>query len=175
MGTFKINCNKCGNMLEVSYASKFVACSRCNSLLEIIKTETSYFTIEKEGNTDYKVTNPKEQSQEKYNSQIYAEIEMLDREWNNNLPNFMVKGTLPDTGGMLTSFMGIFVIIFGVIWTIIASSDFPPFVLFGIVFVIAGIWNLVNHNNRRTKFLEEKNNYERRRNELQLKINDRTK
>lgn len=162
-----INCNNCGNLLEVNQITKYVTCNNCRSLLEIVKTETSYFTIEKEG-----PSYAKEQNEGQNNSQIYAEIEMLDREWNNNLPNFMVNGTLPDTNGTLTSFMEIFVIIFGIIWTILAGLMFPPFILVGMVFVIAGIWRLVNHNNRRAKFLDAKNKYVKRRNELQLKIKE---
>lgn len=165
-----ISCNNCGNLLEVNHIVNYVTCNNCNTLLEIIKTETSYFTIEKEGTTNNKSRNATEQNKEKNTSQLYAEIEMLDREWNNNLPNFMVKGTLPDTEGTLTSFMGIFAIIFGIIWTIAAGSMFPPFIIFGIVFVITGIWNLVNHSNRRVTFLDAKKEYEKRRNELQLKI-----
>lgn len=170
MNTLSINCNHCGNSLEVSQSSKYVTCNNCRTLLEIVKTETSCFTIEKEGNSNATPRKSKEQNQEKLNDQIYLEIEMIDREWSNNLPNFMVQGTLPDTDKTLTSFMGVIVIIFGVIWTIGAGSMFPPFILFGIVFIIIGIWNLVNHTNRRTKFLAAKNNYEKKRNELLMRI-----
>jgi len=162
-----INCNNCGNLLEVTQITKYVTCNNCSSLLEIVKTETSYFTIEKEG-----PSYAKEQNEGQNNSQIYAEIEMLDREWNNNLPNFMVNGTLADTNGTLTSFMEIFVIIFGIICTILTGLMFPPFILVGMVIVIAGIWSLKNHNNRRAKFLDAKNKYEKRRHELQLKIKE---
>ena len=104
------------------------------------------------------------------NEQIYDEIEMLDRGWNNEMPNYMVKGTLPTTNGVLTSFMGLLVIIFGIAWTIAASSMSPTFALFGIIFVIGGIWSLINHNNRRGKFLDAKDRYERKRAGLQRRL-----
>jgi len=170
MKPLNVSCNNCGNLLEVNHIAKYVTCNNCSSLLEIVKTETSHFTIEKEGKTNEKTSNSKEQNERNNNAQIYAEIEMLDREWNNNLPNFMVRGTLPDTDGFLVSFGGIIAIVFGIIWTIGAVSMFPEFIIAGIVFVIAGIWSLVNHLNRRAKFLAAKKEYEKRRNELQLKI-----
>ena len=101
MNSLKTNCNACGNLLEINQFSNYVTCYNCNSLLEIVKTETSYFTIEKEVHTNQKSRKEKKRGQEKSNSHIYTEIEMLDREWNNSLPNFMVKGTLPDTNGLL--------------------------------------------------------------------------
>ena len=85
----------------------------------------------------------------------------------------MVKGTLPDTDGGLKSFMGMFGIIFGVFFTLIAVLISPLFVIFGIVFVTVGIWNFNNEASRRKKFLTAKSEYEQRRTALQTKLKQR--
>ncbi|MFZ1789529.1 MAG: hypothetical protein WAT92_14515 [Saprospiraceae bacterium] len=170
MKALNINCNHCGNLLEVNQNSKYVTCNNCGTLLEIVKNETSYFSIEKEGETSHQMTNQVEQNQEKFNAQIYTEIEMLDRKWNNLLPNFMVRGTLPDTEGHLPTILGIFGIVIGIAFVIGSGPLILPGIIFGALFVIGGSWNILNHLNRRAHFLNTKKSYERRRNELLLKI-----
>lgn len=106
---------------------------------------------------------------------IYAEIEMLDNEWKNKLPNFMVNGTLPDTDGQLSIMMGVIVTVTSLILMIGALSSVGPIAL--VVFVFAGFafWNTSNHSRRRKRFLEEKNNYELRRKELEMRLKEDVK
>lgn len=92
----KVSCNKCGNLLGIKDSTKYVTCGSCNAALEVVTTENSYSTIERKAHTSSKSFNQKREQSTTSDTQVYAEIEMLDRAWNNNLPNFMVKGTLPD-------------------------------------------------------------------------------
>ena len=104
----------------------------------------------------------------KQQEKIYLEIEMLDREWSNRLPNFMVKGTLPNADGALTSTMLIFVIATSGILMLGAAVALGPIAfLAGLPFLFFSFWSLRNHNNRRNKYLEEKNRYEEERRKLE--------
>ena len=50
------------------------------------------------------------------------------------------RGRAPSfTAGII----GIITVLFGLIWTFLVGSIFPPMALFGILFIIIGIWNTV--------------------------------
>lgn len=91
----KVSCNNCGYLLEIIDSTKFVTCNSCKSLLEIVNTENSIFTKER---NDSSISLKQSFIPDKSNAQIYAEIDMLDRKWNNELPNYMTEGSLPYTG-----------------------------------------------------------------------------
>lgn len=173
MNTINVNCNHCGTLLEADHSTKFVTCNACKSLLEIIKSTTSTYTIVKNENTNLLIGNDTDLNDEKTNAQIYAEIAMLDRQWNNELPNYMVNGSLPDGNWGLGYFMAIIFILFGlVIFLMALNSGMDSFlpILIGPIFIIGVVWAMADSLINRRKFREAKKSYEAARNELQLKL-----
>lgn len=162
-----VNCNNCGASLQIEAEILFTTCRNCQKPLEIVRTYNSVYTKTVKNRTwekPLKMENVALKTIDK--TDIYKQIELLDREWQNQLPTFMTKGTLPDEGSGLERFMGIFVIVFGIIWTIGAGSMFPPFAIFGVIFIIVGIWNFIDQNKKVEDYKFAKNSYEQKRAEL---------
>ena len=174
MENLLVNCNNCGSSLQIEDEILFTTCRNCKSSLEIVRTYNSVYTKIIENKREKK---PLEISKIAIKTtdidkiDFYKQIELLDNEWQNRLPTFMTKGTLPDENSGLAKFGGIFVIVFGIIWTIGAASISGFFAIFGIFFVIFGIWNLINQNNKTEKYKFAKNNYEQKRVELLRLLN----
>lgn len=166
-----VNCNNCGSSLQIEAEILFTTCRNCQKPLEIVRTYNSVYTKVIENRTWEKplqVTKVAVKTKEMDKQDIYRQIELLDNEWQNKLPTFMTKGTLPDEIG---KFIGILGIGFGIVWTIIAGSTFPPLAFFGVIFIIAGIWNFINQHNKTDKYQFAKSNYERKRAELMELLN----
>ena len=169
-----VNCNNCGSSLQIEAEILFTTCRNCQKPLEIVRTYNSVYTkvvANKTWEKPLEVAKVAVKTKEIDKTDIYKQIELLDNEWQNKLPTFMTKGTLPDEGGGLERFMGIFVIVFGIIWTIGAGSMFGPFAIFGVFFVIFGIWNFINQHKKTDKYEFAKSSYERRRAELMEMLN----
>jgi hypothetical protein len=163
-----IICNSCGTNIEIEDTIRFVICNSCSKSLEIIKTNSSIFTKVVQQQT--KKTNTKTITTSGVS--IQEKIELLDNEWKNTLPNYMVQGQLPSADGHLTTFGMIFMILFGIGWiiTTIRIGAPIPLSLCGVVFVFIGIWQLINHLNRTEEFNTKKGEYEKKRSQLMAKI-----
>ena len=102
--------------------------------------------------------------QETNNTEIYSQIEMLDREWSNKMPDYMVNGTLPTTDGNLTSFMawmGILVVAFLSCFGFVAKLSAPIFI--GLFVIFMSRWSLKTHKTRIRDYTAAKKTYEEKR------------
>lgn len=124
--------------------------------------------------------------------EIRQEIADLDRKWMIDRENYMISGRygsryVPTTWGSL--FGGMSVSIFGLFWTIIASSIFntrggmaghfrghgvTPFAIFfpllGVIFTIGGIALAIHKYSKAVAFQQAEATYQARRAELERKI-----
>lgn len=175
----KIACNSCGAPLEVATTTQFATCRHCGTQLSIERTDTATFTAVLE-----KLTTKTDELSEKINTlSEHNELAALDREWNLERQKYMITGkhgrvSIPSEVGAVGG--GIFVTLFGCFWTVMAFSitpsapSFGPFAiakfvfpLFGIVFVIAGIFSsLVAHQKARS-YKRGELRYQSRRSALQ--------
>lgn len=134
MRVLDLNCNQCGAPLDVPRKVRFVTCSFCNTRLQIQHEGAAVFTEAlAEINEDLE--------QIKRNTALMR----LDQEWAASRENYVVRNKhgvsrIPTASG---SRMGmIVVIVFGGLWTLLASSLGAPgfFPLFGVFFVAFGIF-----------------------------------
>ncbi len=164
----QVSCNNCGNLLELHQGTKFVACNNCQAQLEVVKTDNSLFTKNRKSSKRQSSIAENRRSSEDSFAEIYEAIDMLDQKWNNQ---FVVKGASPDRNVKFDTFMGIFVIIFGIACTIMAALMAPMLVFLGIIFIIGGTWGMLNLSDRRSKYLKAKKKYEEERAALKNKLN----
>lgn len=99
------------------------------------------------------------------------EVERLDREWEMERETYMVTGrygsrSLPSEGGSI--FGGVFVALFGGLWTMGAANAGAPtfFWLFGVFFVLMGVGSSIVSFNKAGAYREAHERYKRRRAEL---------
>jgi hypothetical protein len=169
-----VNCNNCGSSLQIENKILFTTCRNCQKPLEIVRTYNSVYTKVVEGRTweePLKVTKVAVKTKEIDKTDIYKQIELLDNEWQNKLPTFMTKGTLPGENSGLEKFGSILAIGFGIIWIIGMGSIFGEAAILGVIFIIAGVWNFINQHNKTDKYQFAKSSYERRRAELMEILN----
>jgi len=162
-----VTCNSCGTNIEIEDTTRFVTCKNCSKSLEVTRTSSSVLTkvIEQQKKTaTAKTINTFEVS-------IQEQIELLDNEWKNTLPNYMVQGQLPSADGDIITallFIGIILCfvatILGVLWAEL------PFIIAGLGFAGLNIWKLINHLNRSQEFNKKKTEYEKKRSLLMAKI-----
>ena len=99
MNNLFVNCNHCGEQLQIEDEIMFTTCRSCQSSLEIVRTFNSVYTkvVEKQPlKTNAEIVM---QSMELSKDDIYNQIELLDKEWEKRLPIFMVNGKLPNSYG----------------------------------------------------------------------------
>ena len=108
------------------------------------------------------------------------ELAQLDREWDLERENYMIAGKyghrhIPRKTSSV--FGGIFIVGFGIFWTMMASAMtgfgnagiFSFFPLFGVVFVIAGAAMSINAFVKAGQYKEAQERYQRRRRAIQDK------
>ena len=98
-----------------------------------------------------------------------SEIAELDREWELERETFMVTGQngVKSLPGKTSSGVGmVFVVVFGIFWTMFAGAMFPPMALFGIVFIAVGVIAGLNGMNKASKYEAAQRRYRKRRREL---------
>jgi predicted phage tail protein len=175
----KIACNSCGAPLEVAATARFATCRHCGIQLSIQRTETATFTEAVD-----KLTATTEELSEKINTLTgHSELAVLDREWEMEQQQYLVTGkhgrvSIPTETGAIGG--GIFITLFGGLWTVMAFSitsmapSFGPFAiaklvfpLFGIVFVVGGIFASITAWNKAEQYRHAERRYKNRRTELQ--------
>ncbi|AMV33681.1 hypothetical protein VN12_16250 [Pirellula sp. SH-Sr6A] len=111
---------------------------------------------------------------------VQNELAQLDREWELERENYMVAGRYGHKyipGKASSAFGGLFVVGFGVIWTVIAATVtriggagvFSIFPLFGVLFVLFGAGMSFMAFVKAGQYEEAHERYQRRRRELQSK------
>ena len=140
MNVVTVDCNSCGAPLEVGAKTRFVTCRYCSKRLAIQHSESSVYT---EVLDDIKESTDKI-SQDMEVIKLQNRLEQLDREWLLQRESFMVTSKdggkqLPTTGGYIIG--GIFIAVFGFIWTGFTLSMGAPaiFPLFGVGFIIFSV------------------------------------
>jgi hypothetical protein len=96
MSNLLVACNNCGSSLQIDEEILFVTCRDCEKTLEVVRTFNSVYTRVKETQTWEKPVEIVYQSTEIDKNDIYRQIELLDNERQNQLPNFMENGQLSD-------------------------------------------------------------------------------
>lgn len=171
MNIQKVSCNSCGNLLQIETTTKYVTCNNCDTALELIQTGSSCYTKERSGNKTTVPTTNKISS----NAVIYTELEMLDRAWQNDLPSYMYKGTLPDVEYKRNLAGGISAIVFSSVWIVFMICILPALGLliaipFGFFMMGMGIWQINEGSTRRQKYLNAKKKYEKQRKALEAQL-----
>lgn len=156
-----VNCNNCGSSLEISNAINFATCSNCQQSLKIIRTKTSTYT-ESSGSHSSRNNHINLKNKLVNKDDIYRQIEILDREWNNKLPGYMSKGTLPQEGIMQYIFTVIFILLI-IGWMFFTASFAGYFSLFGLVGIFIIILSVVSYERKKAAYFRAKKRYEDKR------------
>ena len=176
MKTMKVDCQGCGAGLEVASGLRYVTCNYCDSRLEIVQDDSVTHTRVLERlaeQTDSIADNLKV-------IELQNELERLDREWNRRERDFMVPDkhgnrSLPTGPSAVVG--GVFVVVFGIFWTLMASSmtsgmpmPFSLFPVFGFLIVGAGIVGLVRKTSKAAGHDTEFRAHRRERAELERRL-----
>jgi hypothetical protein len=162
-----VTCNHCGAPLQVPDSTRFVTCSHCGSQLEIHRSGNVVYT---------EVLERIEQRTERIAEDVSEirrqnEVERLDREWQMRRDTLLVRdknGNVSEPSGAGSMIGAGFAAIFGIIWTIVATSAGAPwfFALFGIGFVIAAVVGGFASIGKAATYRDEYQSYLRKRDGL---------
>lgn len=169
MQTETVTCGGCGAPLTIPENVEYVSCKFCHAQLHVQRNQSVVFT---------EVMKSLQQQTERLADntevlRIQNEIALLDREWEQQSAGLMVHGkhgsvSVPDKTS--TVLVGIFVVAFGLMWTCIAGVMFPPFALFGILFVAIAMWNIIKQHNNAGRYAELQAAHEIKRNKLRRQL-----
>jgi len=68
---------------------------------------------------------------------------------------------------------GAVAVIFGGFWTLFTSFIFPPFALFGLLFIGLGLWSSISHFGRAEQYQRLRTRHESKRQELTQRLQSR--
>lgn len=135
----RVTCGSCGASLDVPESADYVNCRHCGSSLHVQRTDSVVFT---------EVVNTLKQHSERLAEntemlRLQNELELLDQEWQNESAGLMIRdkhGHQSIPGKTSSAVGAVFIVLFGLFWTIMAGAMFPPMALFGILFIGFGIY-----------------------------------
>lgn len=179
MSNLFIACNNCGSSLQIDEEIAFVTCRDCEKTLEVVRTFNSVYTKVRERQTWEKPVEIVYQSKEIDKNDIYKRIELLENEWENQLPNFMENGQLPDldsskTPGRIFFFIFLTVPVISVL--LFLSSLFVTINLFFVIFatlstiIIIAIF-LPSKSEKARMYQDARLDYEEKRAALMERLN----
>ncbi|TWT65273.1 hypothetical protein [Allorhodopirellula solitaria] len=165
MKLISLSCNHCGAPLDVPKSARFVTCGYCDARLAVHHTGSTYSTELLEDIKQTTETLVRDVEKLKGDS----ELDRLDRQWERERAQFMTTGkdgsqSLPSKAPIVLG-TGC-VAVFGVFWTILAASMFPPMALFGIVFVIFAVGGGIIGCKKADRYQQAKKQYHERRRDL---------
>lgn len=161
----RVACGNCGAGLELPAGVEYVTCRHCGSTLHVQHTDSVTFT---------KVL----QSLQEQSSRIAEntdvirlqnEITLLDQDWEQRSADLMIHGKhgRVSTPNKTSSVIGgVFITIFGLIWTIFAGAAFPPMALFGLCFVVFGIWASIDSYGKAERYARLQAEHEAKRSRI---------
>lgn len=161
-----LTCNHCGAPLEVPEGTRFLTCSYCSSRLQVEHKGNAWYTsvLERIEKQTEAVADDLE------TIKLQNELERIDREWVMEKDQYMIRGkhgTLREpTSGPAGILIGIFVICFGLFWTVMAAAIFPPMALFGLIFIGFAIANIATSKRKAKAYDAARARYDARRREL---------
>ena len=150
--------------MQVPAGARFVTCNHCSCQLAVKHTNSVTFT-EQLGEIGKRTEQIAEDVAElKYRQ----ELEDLDRQWERERESFMVsdkhgRRQVPSKGGGLVG--AIVAVIFGIFWIKTASEAGAPaiFPLFGVLFIVAGIFVGIASCSDADDYRKAEQRYRRRR------------
>lgn len=164
MSLERMICDSCGAPLDVPESAKFVTCRHCQTHLRVRRDESVHYTEQLEQIEQH----TRKISERLDQVEAYQELEALDREWMIERENFMIKTKHGhrETPQVSHIIVGVIATLFGIFWTVFTAVAFPPFALFGIVFIAIAIFNTVSGFTKLQKYQNGEARYRQRRQEL---------
>ncbi|PKN45903.1 MAG: hypothetical protein CVU59_07665 [Deltaproteobacteria bacterium HGW-Deltaproteobacteria-17] len=136
-----LSCNECGAPIDVPERTNFFTCNFCGSRLSVQRTEGASYTETLEALDRKTETLAREVEVLK----LQNELERVDREWQEELKQYMVRDnngneSVPTSGGSIIG--GFVAIVFGIGWMVQAVSvNAPAFLpLVGLGFIGMGVY-----------------------------------
>jgi LSD1 subclass zinc finger protein len=169
-------CNNCGAPLSVPRNANYVVCAHCGSHLAIKRTESAHYT-----EVLQRLDERAEQMSESLEAiQLQNELERIDREWQIEREKYRIEGrngssTLPSGGGAIVAVIaGVVAVLFGVVWTNMASSMGAPgwFPFFGLIFIMAALVGVASNVMKSSSYSRAEQNYLRRREEVLRRLKE---
>jgi uncharacterized Zn finger protein (UPF0148 family) len=167
-----VSCNHCGAPLSVPTGTRFLTCTYCGARLEVLLSGGAAYTQVLQ-NIDQRTERIEQDVAE---IKMRERIEQLDREWEMNRQQYMVRdkqGNQVGPGGGIV--MSIFGVVAGVIWMIFAASIGAPFPfpLFGLVFAGAAIAGGVMSTSKGANYRNAEVEYQRQRQAMMDELDQR--
>ena len=167
----RLTCSSCGAALQVPEGVDLVNCRHCGSSLKIRRTDSVVFTEMLQSVKEQ--ADRLEQTTEQL--QVQYEMDQLDRDWERESAQLMVRGKYGHTsrpskfGAVLIGSMGT---AFGIFWTgQVASHSGPkPLVAFGMIFVLLAIGSSISMFVKAIQYERQQEYYESRRRELLVRL-----
>lgn len=166
MSNLFVACNNCDSSLQIDEEIAFVTCRDCEKTLEIVRTFNSVYTKVRETQTWEIPTEIIYPSTEIDKNEIYKEIALLDKEWKNQLPNFMKNGKLPNQDISLNAIFLFLGIAFSIFCLILTSSLFWFVIIAFITFIF------IRSFDKKEAYKTAKLNYEEKRAALMERLNE---
>jgi hypothetical protein len=168
----KINCNNCGNLLEINADTAFVSCLRCEANLLVVRSENSVYTKLNTLDQSPFVPNPAAQPAQSTptTAEIYAAIQLLDNEWDNNLSKAKYDSPSDKPNYSIYIVFALLTIVgfIGIIWTLINQSFSGTLSM--VSMLVIAIAFAVNTMNKSAAYIAAKKEYEERRAKLMSKL-----
>ncbi len=176
--TESLLCNSCGAPLEVPESANFAKCQHCHTSLRIHRAggATTTEVMEKLAETTSQLADQVERLTKQ------NELKILERDWEAERSSLLVRGKhgsrhVPGKG--VAWGIGAMTVFFGGIWTVMAIAitssgpDWGPFrvakfvfPLFGIGFMLAGIFGSTMVYHRAKQYEAAEREYQRRRDSI---------
>jgi LSD1 subclass zinc finger protein len=160
-----VTCNNCGAPLQVPAGARFVTCTHCQTSLEVHRDASVVYTEKVSEIAD----NTQKMAGELAELRRNSELERLDREWEQERQQYMIRGQHGEVqepsivGSMIA---GVLLTVFSVFWIGVASNAGAPVALIGVVFLIVGIAVAINGSTKARNLAAGRQRYQRRRAEL---------
>jgi DNA-directed RNA polymerase subunit RPC12/RpoP len=178
MELITIACNNCGAPLRVPHSANYVTCNHCGSQLAVKRNENVTYTekIKEIDERTKQIDERTEDMQEELGRlRIDNELARIERDWEREKESYMITDKhghkrIPTTTGSV--FGGIVIVVFGIIWTAMASQMgggpgvFGFFPLFGIVFILFGVGMSIYSFSKASDYARAERAYRRRRSAL---------
>jgi len=174
MNTISLSCDSCGAPLDAPERTRFVTCRHCGSRLEVHRTGDVFYTEL----LDTLQRRTDEMAEDLDVIRLQNELEQLDREWFIGREQHMDRNKqghlhVPTTRDALLG--GIMIVVFGVIWTAMATSMGAPFFfpLFGLLFIGGGLYTAINSFSKAAAYRQAESRYRARRADLLKQLQER--
>jgi ABC-type multidrug transport system fused ATPase/permease subunit len=163
MSNLIVNCNNCGENIEIHDGLKFVTCRNCQYPLEVIYTDTSVYTKLKETfDIDYEAPVFKPEFTNK--ELILLELETLDKKWEIDAQTFKRNGKLPDTNNQSGLKLGI-VLAIGIA-LVLFTIRFPILLVIGLFIILLILASILGGDQRQKEYRKALKKYEETRQAL---------